>query len=455
MTLAQTHYRTGRDAAPVAPTSFGEGFGPAPAEVVSGAVGDQGTVRGPKDVDGRKVLQFRHGDHRARLELIDDEQRLMTLGREWDELFDAHGKTHQCFQNFAWNRLWCAYYLDQCIGDPCKLAIITARLDDELVLICPLVEYRRGGLLHLRWMGAPVSQYGDALMSDHPAAPDLLRAGLDFVGRITEADLLDLRKVRSDSAAARVLTKLGARALNEASAPYMSLASAADFDAYAQRYSARSRKQRRRRRRRLGELGALRFECLEPGTEASARAADTVAQKQASLRRTGAVATALEDARFEQFFRDFAKEPSRSATCLVSLLYCGNDVVAREIGLQCKDGYLAHVAVYDDAYARFGPGVLQIDDVMEQCYARGLATYDLLAPADEYKLALADGTVETCDYVRPLTWRGAMYAHSVLGFVRPLVRALKDRAPEPVRRVLGGLLPRLKEIVSGPASVPG
>ena len=443
--MEPTFYKSGQGATPLehAPASSDGALSRVAADMLPWPVAVR---RSGAEAQHDKACQFRRVGQTVRLELIVDETGLLGLGREWDQLFEAHGQAHQCFQSFAWNRHWCTHYLDRRPGDARRLAIVTARLDGQLILVCPLAECRHGGLVHLHWMGAPVSQYGDALLSDHPAAPDLLRDGLEFAARITGADLLDLRKVRADSAAAPVLETLGARTLNKEPAPYMDLASAEDFESYAERFSARSRKQRRRRRRRLDELGGLKLVCLEPGDEASAQAALTVKHKRDSLRRTNVIAPALEDTRFEFFFRDVANETAQSTDCLVSLLCCGDDVIAREIGLQCKDGYLAHVAVYDEAYARFGPGVLQIEDMMAQCYARGLGTYDLLAPADSYKLSLADGTVEVCDYVRPLTRRGAIYAHSVLGFVRPLVRRMKHKAPMSLRRALSGVLPRPRKM---------
>ena len=276
--LCRTSHETSPVEAPRA--SDGENHGSGAALVPPQPAGER-QGGGPLVADSKKVRQFRLAGHLVRIELVDDVAGLVALGDEWDQLFHDHGKAHQCFQSHAWCHHWCNHYLNKCAGDADRLVIVTARLDGELILVCPLAAYTQGGIVHLHWLGAPVSQYGDVLMSDHPAAPALLKAGLEFAADFSDADLLDLRKVRRDSAAGPVLREIGALSLNKDQACYMDLASSHNPEAYAQRHSARSRKQRRRRRRRLAEQGGLEFLCVEAGRKASRDAAATVQEKTA------------------------------------------------------------------------------------------------------------------------------------------------------------------------------
>lgn len=403
---------------------------------------------------GNRSCSLQHASGPIDLEIVDDVTGLVALQEDWDDLFAQCGQANRHFQSYLWNRHWCTYFLNNRPGDARKLAIVTARRHGRLILLCPFAEYRHAGLIHLSWMGAPVSQYGDVLVSPDIAAQDALRAGLKFVVEAVRADLIDLRKVRRDAAIAPALIETGAYATSETEAPYMDLGTARDTEDYVRRYSSQSRKQHRRRRRRLNEQGELRFVCLEPGAQAARHSAIAVRQKRDSLVRNNTVCPALCDDRFERFFEVFANEAKDTTTCLVSLLYCGENVIAREIGLACGTSYCAHVGVYDHRYARFSPGVLQIQDTISECFARRFTTYDLLAPSDEYKLALADASVNVCDYVWPITWRGAIYVNTVLRIARPAMKFGKDYAPYKLGTSVARLMSRLSAVRQNRSSAP-
>ena len=393
----------------------------------------------PATANSEHLMQIPYEDGSIVLEMVEDEDGLAALEADWNGLFADSNQSNRHFQSFNWNRTWSELFVNKQAGDAVKLAVVTARRDGRLILICPLAEHHRAGLVHLCWTGSPVSQYGDVLKSDDAAVPVALKAALDFAAETTGADLIDLRKVRADAAVRPVLKETGAWVAAQSEAPYMDLASADDPEDYAQRYSAQSRKQRRRRRRRLAERGAVWFECLEPGPEAADHAVRAIQHKRSLLRQRNTPSLALNDIRFQQFFEKVATEADSSVSCLVSELHCGSEVVASEIGLLCDDSYCAHVGVFDEAHARCSPGILQIEDMVAECYERGVRRYDLLAPSDAYKLSLADGTVKVTDYVVPRSLRGMIYASTVLKLARPALKRGKDIAP----RVAGSLMNRL------------
>ena len=365
---------------------------------------------------------------RIRFELVRDASELPAIADAWNALFAAHAKPCQVFQSHTWVETWCRHYLPAAAKG--RLAVGTAWQGDELVAVLPMVTSYCAGLTILRWLGEPVSQYGDAIVAPH--ARPLLQPLLVHVAHETRAGVMDLRKVREDAAIRTVVESLGGVTTAEQSAPFVDLSSAPDADAYLARFSSNSRKQRRRRRRRLEEAGAVRFDWMAPGREAANEAAVTVREKRATL-PAGDFTSAL-DARFEAFFADIAAANSPDISCRVSLLHCGDKVIAREIGLVAKEGYVAHVGTFDADYGRFAPGTMQIDETIGACCSDGIATYDFLAPANDYKVALADGQVPVRDYAVPFSRRGALYGDLMLRSARPVAKRVRDVAMKLCKR---------------------
>ena len=358
-----------------------------------------------------------------RYRLVRDAESFAALGEAWQALFASSAKSHQVFQSHAWLETWCRHYLSdsEASGD---LAVATAWEGERLVAALPLIATRCAGLTILRWMGAPVSQYGDGLAAERAMA--LLGPLIEFAASETRAGVLDLRKVRDDAAVRSALDALGARAITEDGAPCIDLSSVNDVDAYLARFSANGRKQRRRRRRRLEEVAPLAFDWHEPGILAAEEALATVRQKRATL-PAGQFASALDD-RFERFFADVAGTVHREFSCRISTMRSGGKPIAREIGLVAKGGYSAHVGTFDPEFAKFAPGIQQIDETVAACCAGGLHTVDLLAPANEYKLELSDRVMPVRDYVQAFSWRGSSYVDLVLRSARPVARRLRDAA---------------------------
>jgi len=191
--------------------------------------------------------------HETELQLIESRTGFDSLEAEWNALFERAADSHQVFQSFAWNCHWCNHFLDGAT----RLAVVVAREHGRLVMVWPLVAERHLGLLQIKWMGDPVSQYGDVLIEKRADRRRLLNLGWRYIREHLRGDVVRLRKVRADSAVAPLLSELGAFVSNHAEAPYLDLASAPDATTYQERYSAKARKNRRRQRRRFLRALAL------------------------------------------------------------------------------------------------------------------------------------------------------------------------------------------------------
>ena len=68
--------------------------------------------------------------------------------------------------------------------------------------------------------------------------------------------------------------------------------------------------------------------------------------------------------------------------------------------------------------------------------ARTRAPYDLLSPADGYKLAWADAVMGVTDWVIPLSAKGWVFARLYLGLARPALKAALGAMPASLRRLV-------------------
>jgi CelD/BcsL family acetyltransferase involved in cellulose biosynthesis len=222
-------------------------------------------------------------------------------------------------------------------------------------LLWPLVIVRHGRLSVVRWMGEPVSQYGDVLIEAAPDQAAVLMQSWRFLARELGAAAINLRKVRADANVAPLLASVGLKELNGAVAPYLDLASAPDFAAYERRYSQKARKNRRRLMRRLEQQGAVVVSRHAGGSAARDAARAAIALKRAWTQATARLAPALADPRFGAFFADVVDGGSWPAGCAVTMLRCQDAVASVAIDVTCGRHRAAHIIVHGPALKHFSP----------------------------------------------------------------------------------------------------
>jgi CelD/BcsL family acetyltransferase involved in cellulose biosynthesis len=304
-----------------------------------------------------------------------------------------------------------------------------------MVMVWPLIAMRGGGLLQISWMGDPVTQYGDVLVEDCAASPAQLSDAWRHIVDRFKPHVVRLARVRGDAAITPLMRVLGAQVTAQQQAPYLDLSSAANFDAYIERQSSQSRKKRRAAAKRLARIGSA-FSRHAEGREAGRLARTAVEMKRTQLKERGLISPAFADARIDNFFADAADGQGHSPGTLVYALECDGEVAALDILFRCKDRVAAHILTYAAKFQKESVGVRLLEHTMEQAIADGYATVDLLAPADEYKLRWADGTMPVTDWALPVTGKGAAYTNIHLKRVRPMMKSLFGRLPGPVRRFL-------------------
>lgn len=375
-------------------------------------------------------------------DLVTTREGFDALEDSWNALFQRAGRDTHLFQTFNWLWHWANHFLPGSGKPGPELAIVTGRVDGRLAMVWPLVLERTGPIRRLGWMGDPVSQYGDVLMDERPDAHELLGAAWDFVIERTGANVVQLRKVRADSVVAPFLAAIGASVTAELRAPFLDLASAPSFSAYETRYSTSARRKRKRMRRKLEERGALAVAWHTDGAEAEALAAEAFRLKLIWVHQRGVVSPSLTDPRTARFFADATRAETRPAGCHVLALTCGGRPVALEVGVRCKGRTVVHVIAYDTGYEKMSTGALLMEDSIRRAADNGMAVFDILAPADGYKLEWADDAAIVRDWAVPLSMLGRTYALVYLGLVRTAVKRGFDALPLGLRRRLTAMLSR-------------
>jgi CelD/BcsL family acetyltransferase involved in cellulose biosynthesis len=356
------------------------------------------------------------------IEIVSALDAFEALRPEWDALFDRAAMPQQLFQSHSFLSHWARHYLDRSM----TLHIIAGRQDGRLVMIWPLVRRRRLGFTLLQFMGSPVAQFGDILLDSGTDSGALADAGWAAVEG-SGADLFLAQKVRADSAFFRLPSVRQPVAVECQQAPFADLAVRVCGDGPGSAYSPRDRSSYRRRLRRLAEPGALAFRAFMPGAEAAKLALQAIAFKLGQLERGAILSTTLADPRFAAFFQDCAADPASALR--VSTLERAGRPIGIDLSFDCKGKSFGHVIASDPDCEREGVGGVLIHHVFAAAKTRGSSAFDMMAPADPYKLRHADGQTGVGNQAFAFTLAGRIYCDAVLKHVRPWAKGLVKKLP--------------------------
>ena len=192
-------------------------------------------------------------------------------------------------------------------------------------------------------------------------------------------------------------------------------ASAAELDA---RVSKDTRKKLRKKEARLRELGELRYEHRASGARALEIVGALIAQKSARLAERG-VSSLFESAGMRDFLERLGGASGDGALEVHGLSLSGR-IVATYAGLIRGGRFSALLNSFDmdEEIARCSPGDLLLHALMRDLVARGMSHFDLGAGEARYKNAVCDETIELCDALTPVTFRGALAAPALSWFLQ-------------------------------------
>ncbi|WP_169728804.1 GNAT family N-acetyltransferase [Salinarimonas rosea] len=352
---------------------------------------------------------------------------LEALRPEWEALWARAGAGP--FQSHAFVRVWAARFASA----GCRLRILVLRDGAGTArAIAPFVVDRTpfGAVAELA--GAPLAQTGDVLLdpwADAAALGAALRAELR---RWRDVRGLRLERVREDAAVHRLLDLSRSASGPAREAPLVAL----DGQAPPEPESRNLRKNMRRRGAKLAAAGAVGFVAHEPGEAARALTAVALGWKRSWLTESGRASRGFADPRMEDTLLALVG-PGGDPAARVYALTLDGAPIAIEAGFRCGATLVSYLGAADPAFASYGPGHLLIARTLAEARAAGVARYDLLAPADEYKLQWSARRIEERDHVLPRGVLGAA-ALAILPRARLAAKALFQRLPGRWRRWIAG-----------------
>lgn len=332
---------------------------------------------------------------------------------------EAAGGLATPFQSLALAQAATGVHLDQ--GEEPLIAVV--RHDGCPVALFPGVVGRTGGIAVLRFLGDPLIQYGDILATPGASAQSIA-AAFDAVADAQRASLLLLRKVRSDSRLASILSRRG-HAVAEAAAPFVDVGS-------SENRNARDERELRRLRRRLAERGEVRFAVAEAAA-ARPLLRHALTLKRQWLSERDLASQVIGDRRWEAALVAAAEDTASLRIAAAALTVDGRSA-AIEIGFVSGGTWFAFLGATDPDFAKAGPGQVLMADIIDHCRQQGLGVYDLLPPAQPYKQALATGDIAVADYALPLDLRGRLAAWGAR--LRPAAKRALASMPPPLRRLI-------------------
>lgn len=366
----------------------------------------------------------------GQMHFVQSAHDLNALRDDWLALEQAAGRRHQVFQSFGWLNAWTRTYRPD-------LHVVTGYVGSRLVFLWPLMRTRLGPLHVLRWLSDPSGQYGDILVAPDQCARQWMAAVLPRLKSLRGIDIIRLRHVRDDAAAAPFLSETFRSSNLDELAPSLDLTAFADEAAYEARYTATQRKRRRKIRKALeDDCGPVAFEILKSGPLHDRMIREAIAEKCAWVDTRGRHNRILACPLLPPFLQDLGSHADSGTTLMLSRMTAGDKPVSWEIGLRYGKTHFCYITSHVDAFTNHSPARLHMDLSQRKALADGMTTFDLMVPNDSYKDSWCSQRMPAHDWHLPLTPLGRLYGTGYLQNIRPALRSAYHHAPPALLRML-------------------
>lgn len=344
------------------------------------------------------------------------------LAQEWDALVERCGGG--ILHRHGFLRTWREHFAP---GE--TLRVLTLRNSDGVLTAALPMRLRR-----TRIYGVSVRELS-ALANVHSGRFDLLaedpaeaaRAFLGVLSAQADWDVLRLIDVPQGGAAEALLDAAESAGLRSGrwasmNSPFMQLPES--WSTLEQALSRHFRANMRRRRRRLSEMGEITSDLCDGHDHdtLSARLDEGLQLEAEGWKGRGG--TAIRQASETLgFYTALAQHAASEGQLRLWFLRLDGQAIAFQYGLQDGTHYLLLKPAYDEDLGAVAPGHLLMEEVLQDCIARGVQEFDFLGPDMRWK---SDWASE----VRPHAWlylfrgaRGRM-VHGLKFRMAPMVKTL-------------------------------
>lgn len=376
------------------------------------------------------------------LEVVADDRAFRALEEEWADLLERVRRPHY-FQSFTWTwRIW--EHIARGRGQ--QPFIVVGRQGARVVLIWPLVRFKKAGARAAEWIGGEHSYYSDVLVEDAPEATEWLETAWRWVTQ--RLDFMWLSHMREDAALAPLLRRVEGGLRSVEAAPRIEWSDWPDWDAYYRSRSRNVRKDLRRRRRRLEEQGDVEFRFVTSSDEFRATLTWMLRKKTDWMRRRGLRLQdgGVDSADTQAFYRASVADGRQAGPLRLAVLTLDGQLLAAELGILFRGTLTALMAVYDPHWKRYAPGKLLMADLAKWMLERRCDAYDFMPVGESYKYRWTSREAEITTYLVPCSAWGRVvvaWRRSRLGaLVRRMLRLRPTDIPRILRNRLRGRSPQ-------------
>jgi CelD/BcsL family acetyltransferase involved in cellulose biosynthesis len=345
--------------------------------------------------------------HRAaqpsfKVELIGSER----LASDWPSIADDRDVAMYVYQSREFLNVWM-----NTIGSASRVEcyfVMVRDNDAQPVLYLPLAIETRFNIRFLRFMDCGVADYNAPVVC---ARRKLTRQEFDAIwteilALLPSFDVVDLKKIACDIAGVfNPMTYLDCSQHLESGHLLQCVQSA---QAGGGTYPPGLRRKLGRELRKLGETGHVEFIVNPAGAMAEGFIERLFALKRRKYRQTN-TADFLSAPGVADFYRQIANSQQFAKIGHLSALLIDDTVVSAHLGFIGRGRFYYIFPAYDAAYARYRPGHLLLNYLVEQTTEQGLETFDLGVGDEAYKISWATERITLYDHERAITTAGQLY----------------------------------------------
>jgi CelD/BcsL family acetyltransferase involved in cellulose biosynthesis len=346
--------------------------------------------------------------HRAaqpsfKVELIGGER----LASDWPSIADDRDAKMYVYQSREFLNVWM-----NTIGSAGRVEcyfVMVRDNDAQPVLYLPLAIETRFNIRFLRFMDCGVADYTAPVVS---ARRKLTRQEFDAIwaeilALLPSFDVVDLKKIAGDIAGVfNPMTYLDCSQHLESGHLLQCIRSAQASSGGTN--SPGSRRKLGRELRKLGETGRVDFIVNPAGGMAEEFIERLFELKRRKYRQTN-TADFLGAPGVADFYRQIANSQQLAKISHLSALLIDDTVVSAHLGFIGRGRFYYILPAYDAAYARYRPGHLLLNYLIDQATQQGFETFDLGVGDEAYKISWATERMTLYDHERAITTAGQLY----------------------------------------------
>jgi CelD/BcsL family acetyltransferase involved in cellulose biosynthesis len=377
-----------------------------------------------------KFFAAQNGTAALRVRTLVSFQDMLNNADIWTSLDQRSTAENRFFQSYNWCKNWIEHHATANI----RPLIIMVLQGDEAVAILPFMREKLWGFVTVaRPLGEPHTQYGGLLTVDgrlDSACVQLMRQALFEQPHI---DAVVVKDVPSHSPVRDVLGR---------GSTVVALANiAAQFDlklfhnaaSYDQALPTRRRQTLRRAIAALKEDGPLTLDVIWPSTpgfdDAVRRCLDW---KKTWLTQTGRVGAGLNAEGHTEFLSAIPADAHHGGA-VVCVLKAGARPVAYQLGFLQHGQYYLYTASFDWQLRRWSLGTVLLDKTVSWLIDENISTFDLMGNPAPYKETWSNRSLHLTGHIISITTRGAVYASLWSQWLRPTLKTLYHKVPQPLR----------------------